>query len=71
MRDMGMWFEDILKNYISVTKLRTLVDDTPQIIGYDTGKDFTFGQGNIEIDALTYGYIKDTNIFENFSLKLS
>lgn len=70
MRDMGMWFEDILKNSISVTKLRHLMDDTPQIIGYDRGRNFVYVQGNVTIDRVTYGYVEGKHIFENFSLVL-
>lgn len=71
MRDMGVWFEDILKNSISVTKLRDLMDETPQVIGYDTGKEFMYTWGNIVLDQVSYGYNKDSFVFRDFSLHIA
>ncbi len=70
MRDMGMWFEDILKNSISVTKLRSLMDDTPQIIWYDSGKEFVYTRGDITLEQISYWYHKEILVFDHFSLRL-
>jgi len=70
MREMGARFEDILKNTVAVKKLRSLIDDTPQISGYDSGKSFVYAHGDIVFGDVVYSYNPNAVVFSSLSLSL-
>ncbi|MDQ7009244.1 MAG: ABC transporter ATP-binding protein [Candidatus Gracilibacteria bacterium] len=61
---------DFTKIIVNVEKLWDFFDNTPEMKGYDTGKEFEYKNGKIEIENLTYGYSENKLVFKNFDLKL-
>jgi ATP-binding cassette, subfamily B, bacterial len=58
--------KDMSKNWADVEKLWELVDNTPQIIGLDNGRKYSFQQWKIELVWVTFWYW-DELLFEDFS----
>jgi ABC-type multidrug transport system fused ATPase/permease subunit len=71
----GILFDlnEIMGNYygqmVFVEKLRSTFDDIPKLKGYDEGKTFKLGNGEIVLDNVAFNY-GNKNIFENFSLHI-
>gem|GEM_PF-1911484 len=58
------------RKMIDIKKLRSFLDQTQEIQGYKTGKEFIYQKGNIEIKNLNFFYDKKSPIFTNFSLQI-
>lgn len=63
-------YKNFTKDFAQVQRLWDDFDAAPLIRGYDTGGDFHFSNGNIEIKDLSYSY-GEGKIFEDFSLSFS
>ncbi len=64
------FYIDLTKDFIDIEKLWDFFENTPEISGYDTGKNFQYIRWNFEIKNLTYWYEENKKIFENFSLQI-
>lgn len=64
------FYIDLTKDFIDIEKLWDFFENTPEISGYDTGKNFQYTRWNFEIKNLTYWYEENKKIFENFSLQI-
>lgn len=59
------------KDFIIIEKLWDFFDSTPEIQWYETWKDFIHTKWDIKLKKLTYWYISDIKIFDNFNLNIS
>ncbi|MDD3145614.1 MAG: ABC transporter ATP-binding protein, partial [Candidatus Gracilibacteria bacterium] len=66
-----VFYTNLTKEFIDIEKLWDFFENTPILEGYDTGKNFKYKTGNIEINNLTYGYFEGKNVFENFDLNIN
>lgn len=64
------FYIDLTKDFIDIEKLWDFFENTPEIIGYETGKNFQYIAWNFEIKNLNYWYNEHKKIFENFSLQI-
>ena len=62
--------KDFSKEFVHIEKLWYFIDNTPKIVGYDTGKNFDFKKGNFEIKDLNFSYSNSTEVLTNFSLNI-
>ena len=66
-----IWFYiDLTKDFIDIEKMWDFFENTPSLVWYDTGKNFEYKNGNIEIKNMTYSYYEWKNVFENFWLNI-
>ncbi|MFA7284317.1 MAG: ABC transporter ATP-binding protein [Candidatus Absconditabacterales bacterium] len=63
-------FERLPSKFVDLHKLRDTIDKTPPIVGYDTGKDFMFRQGNISLQHIAFQYDKGNSVFTDFNLTI-
>jgi len=55
-------FKVMTDSFVHVQKLWNFFDTSDVMTWYDTGKEFVFGQWNIEFDAITFGYQQETSL---------
>ncbi len=66
-----MWFYvDFTKRFVSVSKMWDFFDSTQEIKWYETGKDFKYKTGEIEIKNMSFAYTENLPVFQNFNLKI-
>jgi len=65
------FIKDITKNFAEVEKLWDFFDNTTEMKWYEIWKEFKYKNWKIEIENLTYWYIKDKPVFKDFNLKLN
>jgi len=64
-------YKNFTKEFVDIEKLWELYDTTPKITGYDTGKDFSYKTGNIELKNIDFSYSDaKEKVFDNFSLQI-
>mgnify|MGYP005625222491 FL=1 len=67
----SVWFyANFTKRFVNIEKMWDLFDNTNKIKWYDRWKKFKHTKWKIEIENLTYWYIKDKPVFKDFNLKL-
>mgnify|MGYP003867987123 CR=1 FL=1 len=67
--DIGRFYIDLTAKYISLEKMRDLIDEVPVIKWYKEWNTFTYKQWKIDVKDITYAY-DETNVFSNFSLNI-
>jgi ABC-type multidrug transport system fused ATPase/permease subunit len=67
MQDITTIYKKILKNFSYVSKLWEFIDESPKIKNTDTGKDFTYANGTIEIRNVSFGYHENAGVFSGLS----
>jgi len=63
-------YVDFTKIIVDVEKLWDFFDSTPKMKWYNIGKNFEYKKWKIEIENLSYYYVKSNPVFKDFSLKL-
>ncbi len=63
------FFKNFTKDIYQIQKLWEFFDNWPKISWLNTGKDFVYHTGNIEIKNLNFSYW-ETKVFENLSLSI-
>ena len=66
-----IFFKDFTKEFSTVEKMWDFFDNTKKIKWYDKWKKFKHTKWKIEIQNLTYWYIKNKPVFKDFNLKLA
>ncbi len=64
------FYKNITKDFTVIENLWTFFDNTPQIEGYDTWKDYLWLNWTYEVINLKYAYVKNKDVFEKFNLKI-
>lgn len=64
------FYKNFTKNLSDITKLREVLDTTPQMIGYDQGTDFVYRNGDISLKDVSFAYSEGKAVFDNFSLDI-
>lgn len=64
------FFKNLTKDLSYVKKLLTLYSESKVIEGYDVGKDFAIGDGNIRLDKISFWYDKSL-VFDKLSLDIA
>jgi ABC-type multidrug transport system fused ATPase/permease subunit len=57
------------KEFSDIQSLWDVVDNAPEIQGYNSGIPFSPKSQDIQIQNISYGY-NETKVFENFSLSI-
>ena len=70
IRDTLEFVENFTKEFVHVEKLWDFMDNTPQILWYDTGTKYIFKTGNFDIKTLNFSYNNSTEVLSNFSLSI-
>ncbi len=65
------FFKDFTKGFSTIEKMWNLLENTPQIQGYETWKTFKHKAGEISIKNLSYGYDSNNPVFTDLSLNIS
>ncbi len=53
------WYTTFTKEFVHIERLWDFIDKTPEIKGYDTGKNFEFRKGNYELKNINFSYSHD------------
>lgn len=64
------FYKDLTKNIADITKLREVLDTTPQMLSYTDWADFVYQKGNMSLNNISFAYTEGKPVFENFSLTL-
>lgn len=64
------FIKDLTKEFMHVEKLWDFIDNTPEIVGYDTGEKFSFKRGNYWMKNLSFFYRNSAEVLTNFSLTI-
>ncbi len=64
------FYKNITKDFTVIENLWNFFDNTPEIEGYDTWKDYLWLNWTYEVKNLNYAYVKNKNVFEDFDLKI-
>ena len=66
-----IFFKDFTKEFVTIERMWDFFDTTPQIQGYEEGKNFAYIRGEMRLENISYGYEEDKNVFDNFSLDIT
>jgi len=65
-----VFFKDFTKEFVTIERLWSFFDSTPQITGYEEGNTFEYKSWDIALHNISYSYSKNTPVFQNFNLKI-
>lgn len=64
------FYAETSDKFADIEKLRDMFATIPPMTNLYTGKEFSFIQWDISLSHITFSYVKNTPVFENFSLQI-
>ena len=68
--EIAEFYKDFTKDLSDITKLWELFDSTPPLSWYEEWKLFSYSNGAIKVDNISFSYIEWKPVFDNFSLDI-
>ncbi len=64
------FFVKMTKDFMKIEKMWDFFEETPELEGYDTWKDFQYKKWDIQIEKVSFWYDDSGKVFDNFDIEL-